>query len=277
MSGSSSSAGAGHSLTTPATTRAFAALEQQYGAQVGVRVLDTGSGNTLGYRDDTRFAFASTSKLLTAGLLLRTASDAELDTVVHYDAADLLSYAPVTSQHVATGMSLRDLVTAALQVSDNTAANLVTEHLGGPAAVQSALRTLGDSTTNVDRTEPDLNTATPGDVRDTTTPHALATDLRRFAVGDLLTPARRTLLVSLLEGNTTGGPYVRAGVPAGWTVGDKTGNGSYGTRNDIAVVTPPGRAPIIVVILTNRGSAQDASSDDALIADVTRQVVETVR
>lgn len=206
------------SLTTAETDAAFVALEKRYGARIGLSVIDTGDGATLGYRDETRFAFASTSKALSAGLLLASASDADLDRVIHYGQSDLLDYAPVTSQHVASGMTLRDVIAAALQYSDNTAANLMTEQLGGPAAVQARLRSLGDATTNVDRTEPTLNEAAPGDPRDTTTPAALAADLRSFAVGSALSPDRRATFDSLLRGNTTGGPYIRAGVPAGWTV-----------------------------------------------------------
>lgn len=264
------------SLTSAATNAAFAALEKRYGARIGLSVIDTGDGATLGYRDETGFGFASTSKALSAGLLLASASDADLDTVIHYGQSDLLDYAPVTSQHVATGMTLRDVIAAALQYSDNTAANLMTKQLGGPAAVHARLRSLGDATTNIDRTEPTLNEAAPGDPRDTTTPAALAADLRSFAAGSALSPDRRAMFDSLLRGNTTGGPYIRAGVPARWTVGDKTGNGGYGTRNDIGVVTPPHRSPLIVVILTNRGSNADATSDDALIADVTRRIVAAV-
>lgn len=261
-------------LTTTATDRAFHGLERRYHARIGVRVIDTGSGRTLGYRDTTRFAFASTSKALTAGLLLRSVSDADLNTVIHYQHSDILDYAPITSKHIGSGMTLRNIIGAALQYSDNTAANLMTAHLGGAGAVQAALRKLGDRTTNVNRTEPDLNEAGPDDSRDTTTPKSLASDLCGFAVGGLLRPSRRELYDSLMRGNTTGGPYIRAGVPAGWKVGDKTGSGGYGTRNDIAVVTPPGRAPIVIVVLTNRGSNQAATSDDSLISAVAKQAVK---
>jgi beta-lactamase class A len=130
----------------------LAALEQSYGARVGVTALDTGTGRTLSYRGGERFAFDSTGKVFTASMLLATESDAKLDTVVHYTAADLQSYSPITSQHVDTGMTVRAIIDAALQYSDNTAANLMFDQVGGPSHVQAWLRAHGDRTTNVDRT-----------------------------------------------------------------------------------------------------------------------------
>ncbi|MGW1176130.1 class A beta-lactamase [Kitasatospora sp. NPDC002543] len=268
-------AGAG-AASADAASAAFAELEQRFGARLGVYAVDTGSGREVVHRTDERFAFASTIKSLAAGALLRKASDADLDKVVPYRQEDVLAWAPITSQHVATGMKLRDLAAASIQYSDNTAANLVFAELGGPAAVQQSLRDLGDSTTSVDRTEPTLNEATPGDTRDTSTPRVLAADLRRYVLGDVLPEGPRGLLTDWLVGNTTGGPYIRAGVPADWRIGDKTGNAGYGTRNDVAVAWPSGgRGPIVIVVLTDRGKA-DATSDDALIAQATKTVVSAL-
>jgi beta-lactamase class A len=273
--GPDSSGASPQSHTTTAAAQAQAAgsfrrLEQRFGARLGVYVLDTGTGREVTYRADERFAHASTYKALAAGDLLNHATDAELDKVVTYHSQDLLAYAPITKQHVATGMRLRDLAAAAIEYSDNTAANLVVDQLGGPAGLQKALRDLGDTTTNIDRTEPTLNEATPGDPRDTSTPRALATDLRRFVLGNTLSNDRRQLLTDWLVGNTTGAPYIRAGVPAGWKVGDKTGSGGYGTRNDIAIAWPNGGgSPVVIAILTDRPKA-NASSNDALIAQATK-------
>ncbi len=250
----------------------FPLLERQFGARLGVYAVDTGSGRAVAYRADDRFAYDSTYKLLVSGVLLRRDSDAELARVVRYSAADLQSYAPVTSQHVGTGMSVRDLIAAALEYSDNTAANLLLAQVGGPAGLQAAMRDLGDSVSHIDRTEPTVNEAVPGDVRDTSTPRAMGTDLRAFALGDLLPAARRQSLVNWLVGNTTGGSFVRAGVPTGWRVGDKTGNGGYGSRNDIAVVWPPTGPPVVIAVLSDRGKP-NAASGDALIADATRDAL----
>ena len=260
-----------------AMSTALAPIEHRHHARLGVYAVDTGTGRTVAYRADERFAYASTFKALAAGILLDRATDAQLDHVVHYRESDLLEYAPITSEHVRTGMRLRDLIAAALRYSDNTAANLVMERIGGPHAVQAGLRRLGDTTTHVDRTEPSLNEATPGDIRDTSTPRVLATDLRRFVLGDVLPQSRRELLTGWLVTNTTGGPYIRAGVPSGWKVGDKTGNGGYGTRNDIAIAWPPGGgAPVDLAIQSDRG-VKDAPSDDALIADATKAALAALR
>lgn len=254
----------------PAPGPAFARLEQRFNANLGIDVLNTSSGRTVVYRADDRFAYDSTYKLLMAAALLRRDTDAELARVIPYTNADLQSYSPITSRHVGTGMSVSDLIAAALQYSDNTAANLLLDQLGGPNGLRSALRALGDDTTHVDRGEPGVNTSIPGDIRDTSTPRALGTDLRGFVLGDWLTTARRTRLTNWLLGNTTGGNYIRAGVPAGWRVADKTGNGGYGSRNDIAVVWTPTGDPIIVSVLTNRKASQNAASADALIAEATK-------
>ena len=255
---------------------AFAALERRFGAQLGVYVLDTGTGRTVTYRADTRFAYCSTSKALSTGVLLKRDSSAQLDQVIHYRSGDLVDYSPITSQHVRSGMTLRAVMAAALDYSDNTAANLLLNQLGGPHGLQVALRGLGDTTTDASRTEPTLNDASPGDTRDTTTARAIGTDLRDLVLGNVLPGSRRQLLTGWLLANTTGGPYIRAGVPRGWKVADKTGNGGWGTRNDIAVAWPPGRAPVVIAILSRRGSST-ATSDDALIADATAAALAALR
>ena len=265
---------------TPPGARALTGVDQveaAYGARVGAWVLDTGTGQVLTHRADERFAHASVVKLILVGLLLDRVSDAELDEVVPIAADDLLPHAPVTSQHVGVGLPLREVMRAALVVSDNTAANLLIDRLGGPAQVQALVREAGNDTTRVDRTEPELNEAAPGDPRDTSTPAGLGATVERLVLGDDLPPDRRDLLQQWLRDNTTGDAAVRAGVPDGWVVGDKTGSGGYGTRNDVAVVWPPdGRAPVVVVLLSDRGTAGTAgtAATDALLADTTRLVVD---
>jgi beta-lactamase class A len=256
--------------------RALAQIGHRFHAQLGVYVLDTGTGRTVTYQADERFAYCSTFKVLAAAILLRRDTDAQLNRVVTYSAADLVDYSPITSQHTGTGMRLRDIIAAALQYSDNTAANLLLDQLGGPHGLQSALRGLADTTTDVDRTEPALNDAPPGDTRDTSTPRVLGTDLCQFVLGDVLPASRRQLLTNWLLGNTTGGPYIRAGVPAGWKVGDRTGNGGYGTRNDIAIAWPPTGSPFVIAILSHRSSA-NATSDDPLIADAAKAALTALR
>ncbi|MHA7985272.1 class A beta-lactamase [Rathayibacter sp. CAU 1779] len=261
------------SIDAAALDAELAGIETRYGARVGLRLIDTGSRVSFGYRADERFALDSTAKLLTSGMLLKEADDARLGTVIRYGQSDLQSYSPITSQHVQTGMTLSALIAAALQYSDNTAANLLYDQLGGPAAAQDRLRAWGDAVTNLDRIEPDLNSAVPGDPRDTSTPTQMATNLKSLLLGDRLSTPRRQTLVDTMLANTTGDTFIRAGVPSGWRVADKTGNGGYGSRNDIAVLYPPGAEPIVLAIYTTRSTA-DASSDDDLIATVTRTVVD---
>ncbi|MCS6562410.1 class A beta-lactamase [Curtobacterium poinsettiae] len=258
--------------TDPATARAFAALERRYDARLGVAAIDTGSGRTIAHRAGEQFAFASTVKVFIAAAVLDASSDADLATVVHYDRGDLLEYAPVTSDHVDTGMTVRELVDAALRSSDNTAANLLVERLGGPDAVERWLRGIGDRTTSVDRVEPDLNQGISGDRRDTTTPERFAADLRTVLLGDALDAADRRVLREAMLGNTTGDATIRAGVDPSWRVADKTGTASYGVRNDIALVTPPGREPVVLVVMTSRADP-GAEPSDALVAAATSAAV----
>lgn len=264
----------------PSSTRAAApvaldlgVLESRFDARVGVVAVDTGTGRTLTWRGDERFAFASTIKAPLAAVVLDRTSDAELDTRVTYTQADLVPYSPVTEHRVDSGMSLRELGAAAVRYSDNTAANLLLAEVGGPPGLEAALAEYGDNVTRVDRIEPDLNTAVPGDPRDTSTPAAMAATLRAVAVDDALEPDDRAQLLVWLRGNTTGNDVIRAGTPAGWEVGDKTGSGGFGTRNDIAVLWPPGgAAPVVLAVMSSR-EAEDAEPDDELLAEATRQTL----
>ena len=254
--------------STPARTApAFSQLEKQYDARLGVFALDTGTNRTVTHRADERFAYASTFKALAVGAVLQSTD--ELDHIIRYSQADLVTYSPVTEQHVATGMTLRQICDAAIRYGDNTAANLLLHELGGPRGLNSRLRSIGDKLTISERLEPDLNEAFPGDVRDTSTPRALATSLEAFAIGNVLSAADRALLVDWLQRNTTGAKLIRAGVPDGWKVGDNPGAASYGTRNDIAILWPPDRAPIVLAILSTRRT-KDARYDDTLIASAAR-------
>ncbi|MGO4595912.1 class A beta-lactamase [Leifsonia sp. 2TAF2] len=259
-----------------ATARVFAALERSHDATLGVQAVDTVTGRSASYRPDVRFPFASSNKVFIAAAVLARSSSSELDTVVHYTQGDLLDYAPITSRFVDTGMTVRELLDAMLRFSDNTAANLLVARLGGPQSVEQWLRSIGDRTTNVDRLEPELNQAVPGDPRDTTTPAQFASDLREVVLGRTLDTADRVLLRNTMLDNTTGDATIRAGVDAAWPVADKTGTGEYGVRADIAVVYPIGRAPVIVVTFS-RKDTPDAVPDNALLAEATRIAVAALR
>ncbi|WP_300534681.1 class A beta-lactamase [Sphingosinicella sp.] len=230
----------------------IAEIEAQSGGGIGLFVRDTGSGRTLAHRADERFAMASTFKApLAAAVLARAEAGAlRLDRPVPYTAAYLLAYAPVTARHVAEGaMSVEALCAATVELSDNTAANLLLPLVGGPAGLTRWLRGLGDSETRLDRTEPTLNTNIPGDPRDTTTPRAMAGTLEKLLLTDaMLTPAARARLTGWMVASPTGKDRLRAGLPADWRVADKTGTGMNGAANIIAVLWPPAAAPLVAAV-----------------------------
>lgn len=225
-------------------------LEKKFDGQLGVYALDTGSGAAVGHRSRERFLMCSTHKLLSTAAVLHRSQrhPALLDRVIRYKKSDILDYAPVTSKHVGEGMTVRALCRAAMEISDNTAANLLTELVGGPRAVTRYIRTLGDPLTRLDRTEPGVNSAS-GKL-DTTTPMWMAADLRALALDQALNKARRSQLADWLKGNTTGDDSIRAGLPKGWAIGDKTGSGANGEVNDVAVAWPPGRKPLVITVFT---------------------------
>ena len=261
---------------TENTDEKFAQLENEFDARLGVYAIDTGSNQTIEYRPEERFAFASTYKALAAAIVLQQNSMEELKEVIIYTEDDLVPYSPITKKHVDTGMTLLELSEFAVRSSDNTAGNLLLKALGGPDGFEQALRQIGDNVTQSDRYEPDLNEFTPGDTRDTSTPRALAIDLQAFAVSDLLSDDERERFTNWVQGNATGDTLIRAGAPEGWEVGDKSGAGSYGTRNDIAVVWPPNREPIVIAIMS-RHDTKDAKYDDALIAKAAKVALNALR
>lgn len=264
------------SSTAVAPQPDFAALERTFDARLGVYAVDTGSGREFAHRADERFGYASAHKAFSAAAVLRRTGIAGLAKVLTYSRADLQENSPVTEKHVATGIPLRDAIDAALRYSDNTAANLLFRELGGPPGLATALRGIGDTTTHVDRIEPGLNDLAPGDIRDTSTPRAMATGLRAFALGTALPPDEQAVYTGMMRANTTGATTIRAGTPAGWAVADKTGTGGYATRNDIAVVWPPGRAPIVLAVMSSRQAAH-AEHDDRLIAQAAKLVLDALR
>lgn len=260
---------------SPQADRDFKRLEKEFDARLGVYAVDTGSDETIAYNADERFAYASTHKAFSAGALLQKSSIDDLEKVVTYTEEDLMDYAPIAEKHVDTGMTLRETMDAAVRYSDNTAANLLFEELGGPSELDAALEAIGDDVTHVDRIEPGLNEWKPGETRDTSTPEAMATSLQAYTLGDALPEKKRAILVDLLKRNTTGDDLIRAGVPDGWEVGDKTGSANYGTRNDIAVVWPPKGDPIVLAVMSSRDT-EDAESDDALIAESAEVAIEAL-
>jgi beta-lactamase class A len=251
----------------------LAKLEQGFHGRIGLYAVDTATGASVTHRGDERFLLCSTAKVFVSAAILHlsTTHAGLLDQPIHYDRAALVSYSPVTSTHVADGMTVAELCRAALTISDNTAVNLLLGLLGGPAAVTGFLRGLGDPVTRLDRTEPDLNVTTAGDVRDTSTPAQVAHDLNSLLVGGWLDPTGRTTLSGWMRSNQTGAAQIRAGTPAGWPVADKTGSGAQGECNDVGVVWPPGRAPLVVAVYTApTDPSSPAKTGHAVIAQATR-------
>ncbi|GAB1780321.1 class A beta-lactamase Bla1 [Priestia megaterium] len=250
----------------------FVKLEDKFDARLGVFALDTSTNQTVTYRADERFIYASTSKALAVGTLLQQKTIEDLNQRITYTRDDLVNYNPITEKHVDTGMTLKELCDAALRYSDNTAMNLILKQIGGPNGLEKALRDVGDNVTMPEQFEPGLNEVKPGETHDTSTPRALATSLQSFILGDVLPIEKRELLIDWMKRNTTGDSLIRAGVPKGWVVADKTGSGSYGTRNDIAVIWPPKGDPIMLAILSSRDK-KDANYNDKLIAEATKEVI----
>jgi beta-lactamase class A len=257
-----------------ADEQGLAALERRYGGRLGVAILDTARPPQylmIAYRDDERFPLCSTFKCLAAALVSTRVDRGKdsLDRRIIYQRADLVAHSPATEKHLADGMTIREICAAALTQSDNTAGNLMLDSFGGPAQLTAYARSLGDSVTRSDRRETELNNVGVGDPRDTTTPAAMLENLRKLVLGDALSNSSREQLISWLIANKTGDKRLRAGVPQGWRVGDKTGTGDHGETNDIAVIWPPGRAPIIVTAYYAGSNASD-DERNAVIAKIGR-------
>lgn len=247
-------------------------IEATARGRLGVHIIDTATGREHGWRADERFLMLSSFKLLASALVLARADRGEesLERRIRYRPQDLVSWSPVTEKHVGgEGLSLAQLCEATITTSDNTAANLILASYGGPATLTAFARHLGDTVTRSDRTEPELNRrAASGEPLDTTTPRAMAHTVRKLLLGDALAPASRERLLQWLLANTTGGKRLRAGVPAGWRVGEKTGTAGD-DANDIGIAFPPQRAPLIVTAYLAE-SATDGATRDAALASVGR-------
>lgn len=249
-------------------------LERESGGRLGVTLLDTRNGTRSGHRSDERFPICSTFKvLLTAAVLRRVDGGQEnLARRVRFGAEAILEHAPVTKTRVGgDGMSLAELCDATMTFSDNTAANLLLTAIGGPAALTAFVKSLGDDVTRLDRTEPALNEALPGDLRDTTTPNAMASTLSTLTLGEALSPASRTQLVAWLVGSKTGDARLRAGLPRSWRIGERTGTGERGTANNVAVVWPEGRPPLIVTAYLTEATV-NRTQQSTVLAGVGRAV-----
>jgi beta-lactamase class A len=245
----------------------FAALERELGGELGVAAIDSASGRTVGHRQGRRFPLCSTFKTVLAAAILARAQREPglLEKRLRLPRDRFVDYSPITGKHLDGEMSVAELCAAALQYSDNTAGNTLLRELGGPRDLTRYARTLGDPDFRLDRWETELNSAIPGDERDTTTPLAMAHTLQALLLQHGLPPAQRSRLRDWMLGNTTGGARIRAAVPGGWEVADKTGTGAYGSANDIAVVYPPGKAPVVLAIYTRQAGKDAEARSDVIV------------
>lgn len=254
--------------------RRLAEIEAAAGGRLGVAALDSGTGETLRHRADERFAMCSTFKLLAVAYILSRvdAGRERLERHIRFGKSDLVTYSPVTQNHAGTDrMTLRDICEAGITQSDNTAANLMLASFGGPAALTAFARSLGDDVTRLDRIETALNEATPGDPRDTTSPSAMLGCMRTLLHETRLSEGSRRQLTEWLIANKTGDKRLRAGIPAGWRIGDKTGSGDHGATNDVAIMWPDGGAPILVAVYFAE-SKLGSDERNAVIAEVGRLI-----
>jgi beta-lactamase class A len=254
------------------------AIEHRVGGRLGVAALDTGSGRQIGHRGEERFAMCSTFKLLLAAAVLHKADlgQEKLDRMIAYTKADLLPHSPVAEANLAKGgLSVERMTEAVVEDSDNLSANTLLASLGGPSGVTAYARSLGDTATRLDRTETSLNTAIAGDERDTTTPDWMLHDLKQLTLGNALLPTSRDKLIRWLIACNTAAARIPAGLPRGWKSGNKTGTGDNGATNDVAIIWPPGRAPILMAVYFTE-SKVDLPAREAVIADVARVIAGTM-
>lgn len=249
------------------------------GARIGVQLVDPVSGRNAGWRAAERFAMCSTFKLLLAGMVLWRADHGreQLARAVAIPASGILPNSPITGAHAGGALSVAALCEAAVTRSDNSAANLLLDTVGGPAGLTTFLRAAGDAVTRLDRAETDLNEATPGDPRDTTTPAAMLDTLRRLTFGSVLSAASRRQLIGWLQANTTGAEKLKKGLPAGWTIGDKTGAGDHNSNNEVALIWPAGRdpaRPIFATVFVTGGSGDDALARNPVHAKIGAMIGE---
>ncbi|MBV8824486.1 MAG: class A beta-lactamase [Hyphomicrobiales bacterium] len=261
------------SALAPALPADLARIEAASGGRLGVAVLDSATGAQAGHRTSERFPLCSTFKVLAAAAVLSRvdAGEERLDRHVRFGQRDLVTYSPVTQNHVGVGMPLEEICAAAITMSDNTAGNLLLASIDGPPGLTAYARSLGDEVTRLDRIEPELNEALPDDPRDTTAPAAMVADLATLLTGNALSGESRHRLLEWLLASKTGDARLRAGVPSGWQVGDKTGSGERGTANDVGIIGPPERPPVLVAVYLTQ-SPQSADRRNEVIASVGRLI-----
>lgn len=255
-------------------------LERDLAARVGFFMRDMQTGDVIAYAADDRFPMNSTFKLLACGALLRRVERAQtgLTDTIRLQEVEIVEYAPSIEKHIRSGhaeVSFGDACHMMLSVSDNTAANIVLSEIGGPEGLTAFLRSIGDQVTRLDRWETALNEAAPGDLRDTTTPRAIAGSIQKLILGDALLPASQATLRTWLSGHRVADALFRAALPPNWSIDDRTGAGGFGSRSIVAVIYPPNREPIVAAFFITETSA-DFERRNAAVAQVGRAIIAHV-
>lgn len=252
--------------------------EQRLNARIGVLVRETNSDWSIGHRETERFPMSSTFKSLLCGTILSRvdANNEDLSNKVTFTKKDLVSYSPVTKDHVKDGMSVGALCEATITISDNTAANLLLKRIDGPKGLTKFLRKMGDTTTRLDRWETELNEGKPGDERDTTSPVAILQSLEKLVYGDILKQQSAAQLRQWMIDDKVADALIRAHLPSGWTIGDKTGAGGNGSRGIIAFIERPDGKRYLTAIYMTENKA-DFPTRNKVVSDIGRAVIAEIQ
>lgn len=256
-------------------------IESDFNGRVGVYALNTETGKVFEYRGKERFPLCSSFKSFLAAAVLHQDQKKPgfLQEMVKYNDRKMEPHSPITGAHQKSGMTVYDMAKATLQYSDNGAANMLMDrYINGPEGMTKFMKGLGDDKFRLDRWELDLNSAIPGDPRDTSTPKAVTNSLNMLISGDIFDAEHQKTFEEWMIGNTTGNARIRSSVPEGWVVGDKTGTcGNYGTANDHAIIWPKdSSSPMIVSIYTTRNE-KDAQHSDAVIAQLADIAIKSIK
>lgn len=253
----------------------LSALEARHGGRIGLSA--SNGAARVHWRGAERFAYCSTFKLFLAAATLERVQRGQerLDRGVPITGKDMVSHAPVTGPAVGSSLTVERLCQGTVEISDNPAANILVREMGGLDAWREWYGAIGDEVTRVDRWETELNSAIPGDPRDTTAPQQAVTNLAIVLLGDRLSTAHRQLLEGWLIASPTGEGRIRAGVPAGWRVGHKTGTGETPV-NDIGIVWPPSGAPILIAVYFTEAKTGSLKEREAVLAEATRRALQAL-
>lgn len=263
--------------TSISMQKKLAALEASSGGRIGVYAINTANGMHLQYRANQRFPMGCTSKVIgVASILHKSMKDSSLlSKRITYTNKDLTNWNPITEKHLTSGMTVEELCAASISYSDNTAMNLLVKQLGGLEPINAFARSIHNNSFRQDNRWPEeASSGGKGNLNDSSTPEDMAKSLQNLAFTNTLAKPQRQLLMSWLKANTTGDSRIRAGVPKGWVVADKTGTGDYGTTNDIGIIWPSKCAPIIVAIYYTTDDKKVGNKQE-VVASATRLIVNT--